>query len=35
MSDPTKPEESDFAAQAQESRSGLVAEFWGFLRENK
>ncbi len=28
-------EESDFAAQATKSRTGLVAEFWAFLRENK
>ena len=29
------PEESDFVAQAAERRTGLVAEFWAFLRENK
>ena len=28
-------EESDFVAQAAKGRTGLVAEFWAFLRENK
>ena len=29
------PEKSDFAAQAQQERSGLVSEFVDFLRDNK
>ena len=28
-------ERGDFEAQAQGERSGLVAEFWAFLRDNK
>ena len=35
MSDPASPEKSDFATQAQEKRSGLLTEFWDFLRDNK
>ncbi|MFP6579138.1 MAG: DUF5989 family protein [Myxococcota bacterium] len=33
----TKTDEgsSDFAASAAGSRSGIVAEFWGFLKDNK
>jgi hypothetical protein len=29
------PDKSDFAAQAREGRSGLLSEFWDFLRDNK
>ncbi len=28
-------QEQDFKARAQQRRSGLVAEFWDFLRDNK
>ena len=35
MSEANDPKPSDFAAQARESRRGLSAEFWDFLRENK
>ncbi len=28
-------EEHDFAAQAAGPRTGLVAEFWAFLKDNK
>ena len=30
-----KPEQSDFARQAEESQPGLLAEFWDFLIHNK
>jgi hypothetical protein len=35
MSDPTPRDESDFASQAKQGRSGLVSEFFEFLRDNK
>ena len=30
-----QPKSGDFAAQAAQRRTGLLGEFWGFLRENK
>jgi len=35
MSDSETPEKSDFAADARKQRTGLVGEFWDFLRQNK
>jgi len=36
MSDADQVEsKSDFSAQAQQKRSGLVGEFWDFLKDNK
>jgi hypothetical protein len=35
VSDQKKEEPNDFAAQAGESRSGLVSEFVDFLKDNK
>ena len=35
MSDSADRESQDFAAQAREERTGLLAEFWDFLRDNK
>jgi hypothetical protein len=35
MSDLEKTEQSDFAADARKERSGLLGEFWDFLRQNK
>jgi hypothetical protein len=35
MSDPAQRDESDFAAEAKQGRSGLVSEFFEFLRDNK
>lgn len=35
MSDPAKRDPNDFAAEAKQSRSGLVSEFVEFLRDNK
>jgi hypothetical protein len=31
----TKPEEADFATQADQAPPGFVAEFWAFLIHNK
>ena len=30
-----RPDDGDFAAQAAQRRTGLVSEFWAFLRDNK
>jgi hypothetical protein len=35
MPDPTEREQNDFASEAKQSRSGLVSEFFEFLRDNK
>ena len=35
MADPVDQQEQDFATLASESRSGIVAEFWDFLKHNK
>jgi len=35
MSDRETPETSDFASDARKQRTGLLAEFWDFLRQNK
>ncbi len=35
MSDLDKNDGNDFAADARKERTGLLAEFWDFLRENK
>jgi uncharacterized protein DUF5989 len=32
---PNKPQNDSFEAQATEQSTGLVAEFWEFLRTNK
>ncbi len=35
MNDNDQPEDSDFATQAESTPSGLLAEFWDFLVNNK
>jgi len=35
MPDRETPEKSDFASDARKQRTGLVGEFWDFLRQNK
>ena len=31
----SSPQQDDFNQSAQEARTGLVAEFWGFLQHSK
>lgn len=35
MSEPTRQQRDDFTREARRERSGLVAEFVAFLRDNK
>ena len=35
MSDPQNSDKNDFVSDARKQRSGLLSEFWDFLRDNK